>query len=247
MPVIRILNYHAVPERLADSFARHLQHLAKRFRLARADELERVLAEGPGRQSALFVSFDDGLENHWAHGARLLEEFGATGFFSVPAAFPDAPADWFTQHVYPEPTELHLTEAETRPMRWEQIADLGARGHRICAHGFDHVVLDGETDDATLGREIVDSRARIQERVPGLAVDGFCWPGRSPRTPTAAGALVQQRYSFSLGTQARRFRGGRQHDLPRVNVEASWPLELVDFQLSGILDGVYAARSWRAR
>jgi peptidoglycan/xylan/chitin deacetylase (PgdA/CDA1 family) len=241
-PVIRIFNYHAVPARFVHAFETHLAHLASRFRLGRANELEQLLRDGPGERSVAFFSFDDGLANHYEQAAPLLEQWGTSGFFSVPAAFPDARPEWFRQHVYAELTELHAAPEDLEPMTWAQIGELGERGHRICAHGFDHVVLDGTTSAEVVKREVVDSRTRIEAKIPGVKVDGFCWPGRSPRTSIPASRLIEQTYAYSLGTQVRPLRAAPMYDLPRINLEVTWPTELVDLQLSGLLDGVYAGR-----
>jgi peptidoglycan/xylan/chitin deacetylase (PgdA/CDA1 family) len=241
-PLVRIFNYHAVPARLASSFERQLEHLERRFRFAPADELEQVLRDGPGDRSVAFFSFDDGLANHYDHAAPLLERRGVTGFFSIPAAFPEEGPAWFRRHVYPVLTELHAEPEDVTAMTWLQIEDLAARGHRICSHGFDHVVLDATADRALLEREIVESRALLETHLTGAAVTGFCWPGRSDRHAVSASALIEETYTYSFGTQVRPLRGGSNHHLPRINLEASWSTELVDLQLSGLLDGLYAAK-----
>lgn len=244
-PLIRIFNYHAVPHRFAGAFEQQLQHIARRFRIGNANELEQVLRDGPGDSSIAFFSFDDGLANHHEHAASLLERWGVTGFFSVPAGFPDADEAWFGTNVYPVLTELHTEPRDVEPMTWDQLADLAARGHRILAHGFNHVVLTGSTPEQVLEREIVASRAYLEAHLPDVRIDGFCWPGRSDAHAIRASKLIEQTYSYSFGTQVRPLRSGPPHDLPRMNLEASWPADLVDLQLSGVLDGLYAIRRLR--
>lgn len=245
-PLVRIFNYHAVPQRYLENFERHLLHISRRFRIARADELESIILQGPGERSVALFTFDDGLMNH-VDAATLLERYDATAFFSVPAAFPDADDAWFRAHVYPRLTELHREPGDLTPMAWEQIADLARRGHRICSHGFDHVLLTNTTDEAALRREIVDSREALEESLSGIEVDGFCWPGRSNPHAIRAACLIEHTYSYSFGTHVRRLRRGAPHNLPRVNVEASWPLTMIDLQLSGVLDVLYATRRFRER
>jgi peptidoglycan/xylan/chitin deacetylase (PgdA/CDA1 family) len=245
-PLVRIFNYHAVPQRYLENFDRHLLHISRRFRIARADELERIVLQGPGERSVALFSFDDGLRNH-LDAAALLEQYDATAFFSVPAAFPDRDDAWFQAHVYPRLTELHKEPGDLTPMAWEQIDELARRGHRICSHGFDHLLLTDNTDDVALRREIVGSREALEASLPGIKVDGFCWPGRSDPHATRAACLIERTYGYSFGTQVRRLRRGGLHDLPRINAEASWPLTVVDLQLSGILDVLYATRRLKER
>jgi hypothetical protein len=241
-PLVRIFNYHAVPPRFSKAFERQLQQLEQRFRIASAAELEHVIEHGPGSRSVAFISLDDGLSNHYEVAAPLLEKHGVQAFFSVPAGFAEGDPRWFSRNVYPVPTELHAEPEDAKPMTWEQMTELSRRGHRICSHGFDHVVLTASTDEAVLQREIVESRSFLEDRLPAVPIDGFCWPGSSIHGGEEATRLIEQTYSFSLGTHVRRFRKHARHDLPRVNLEAGWPPELVDLQLSGLLDGLYAMR-----
>jgi hypothetical protein len=245
-PGIRIFNLHSVPPRYEAQFERQVEHLAGRFRLARAEELESIVGEGSGTGSVAFFMFDDGLANH-GRAAELLEQWDATALLAVPAAFPSDPGEaWFRTHVYPQLTELHTEPADIRPLSWEHLGVLAEHGHRVCSHGFDHQILEPDLSDDALHREIVESREHLEARLPGVSVDGFCWPGRYDTNATRAAKLIADTYAFSFGSHIRRMRGGDPlHTLPRVNIEASWPLELVDLQLSGVLDAIYAARGRR--
>jgi peptidoglycan/xylan/chitin deacetylase (PgdA/CDA1 family) len=244
-PIVRIFNYHAVPPRLAQAFDDQLALLGQRFRLASAAELEDVIEKGPGQRSVAFISLDDGLSNHFEVAAPILERHGVHAFFSIPAGFAEGDPDWFGRNVYPVRTELHAEAGDVQPMPWDQMRALARRGHRICSHGFDHVVLTASTGEAVLRREIVESRSFLEERLPGVQIEGFCWPGSSVHGAMEAMQLIEQTYSFSLGTDVRPFRRHARHGLPRVNLEAGWPRELLELQLSGLLDGLYAMRRLR--
>ena len=64
--------------------------------------------------------------------------------------------------------------AEFGPVTWEQARALDAGGVEIGSHTVSHPILT-TTDDAQLGRELRDSRARLEAEL-GHAVELFCYP-----------------------------------------------------------------------
>ena len=97
----------------------------------------------------------------------------------------------------------------------EEIAALAGAGWTVGSHGLDHARLD-TADTATLEREIVESRARIEEAT-ATPVSWFAHPYGVP--PTATGRhLVEATYRGACGT-TMRFATGRSaaYALPRVD------------------------------
>lgn len=64
--------------------------------------------------------------------------------------------------------------AEFGPVTWEQARELDAGGVELGSHTVSHPILT-TTDDAQLGRELHDSRARLEAEL-GRAVELFCYP-----------------------------------------------------------------------
>ena len=245
-PLLRVFNWHSVPPRFADRFERQLEQLAARYELTPPDRLEQLTAEGPGDRPRAIITLDDGLANHAEVAAPIIERWDATAILCVPAAFPDVPRDqqpeWFGTHVYPRPTELHGPD-DVYAASWDQLRELAARGHRICSHGMFHTVLSGGTPADVIRREVEDSRALIEERLPGVTANGFCWPAAAAADAALASETIRRTYDYSLGNDVRPLRGGDEpYDLPRINLEVSWPDEVVNLQLSGVLDGLYRVR-----
>jgi peptidoglycan/xylan/chitin deacetylase (PgdA/CDA1 family) len=245
-PVVRIFNYHSVPRQLQAAFERQLDHLSTRFQIAGPYELEHLLREGPGEQSTAILCFDDGLANHAEIAAPTLERRGLRAIFAIPATFPGVPDDqqeeWFSRHIYPAPTELH-PRVERRALTWAQARDLISSGHRICSHGHDHAILRPDTPPEVIGREVVESRKNIERELEGVTVDGFCWAGAVDPHADDADRLIRSTYAYSLGNNAHRISGGTSmYNIPRINLEASWPLEVIDLQVSGAMDLLFAVR-----
>ena len=238
-PILRIFNFHSVPDRYAHRFEELLERLAARFTFALPEQLERLISDGPGRRSQAILTFDDALANHVEVAAPIVERLGTRAVFCVPAGFPDVhpgrQAAWFRAHVYPVPTELHGTD-DVRPASWHQLGAVAERGHRICSHGLLHTVISKTTPPDLVRREVVHSRVLLEDRLPGVKIDGFCWPGVPAPDAHHAARAIRATYRFSLGNDVRALRGGDDlYNIPRINLEASWTPDVVDLQLSGVL------------
>jgi len=67
--------------------------------------------------------------------------------------------------------------AEYAPVSWEQLCEMDSHGLEIGSHTVTHPILTN-TSDGQLGRELRDSRARLEE-VLGRTVKLFCYPNGS--------------------------------------------------------------------
>ena len=177
------------------------------------------------------ISFDPGLR-------------GLHAIFALPTAFLDAPPTeqlpWFRQRVYPQATELHRDE-DVRAMTWTRARALVEAGHRICSHGTSHMRIDASTPAAVVLDEVQASRATLEQRVPHAVVDGFCWPIRFDPAAAEAERLVRDTYAYALcGESGTLRRADDPYRIRRTNIEVSWPVEVVDLQLSGLVDVRFA-------
>jgi peptidoglycan/xylan/chitin deacetylase (PgdA/CDA1 family) len=239
-PVLRIVNCHSVPRRYAAAFAEQVEQLSRSWKLAVPSDLVTLLQREPDRPTLLFC-FDDGLANTVETAAPILEAAGARAIFAVPAAWPSIPAgeraDWFGRHVYPVPTELHMVDGDVAPASWEELRAAVARGHEVWSHGVDHLRLGGGLSEAVLRREIVESKQLLESKL-GTPIRGYC-PPVSHDVPAAALALIRSTYNFAFGGRPAPVRiGGDAHQIPRSNIEASWPASAVAMQLSPLGDAL---------
>ena len=239
-PILRIVNYHGTPERARASLAAQIDHLLLRYAALDPWRLEAAFSDGVTGRPRILFTFDDGLAVHRTVAAEVLEQRGVRAIFCVPSAFPSIPVEaqreWFIQHVYPAPTELHAEIADTQALSWGDARDLVARGHRICSHTSTHAILSAGASPAQLRDEIERSRSELEARLDA-PVDGFCWPRLFDPRATAADASVRRTFAWALTTRAQTIRRG--HDpyrLGRINLEASWPTDVVDLQLSGVAE-----------
>jgi peptidoglycan/xylan/chitin deacetylase (PgdA/CDA1 family) len=132
---------------------------------------------------------------------------------------------------------LHALEEDVEAPSWGELKELVARGHEVWSHGVNHVQLHASTPSDVLEYEIVASRAILEEKLE-TAVRGYCPPvGHS--VPPGALALISGTYEMAFGGRPSRVQtGGDLVQIPRSNIEASWPSAAVDLQLSRLGDAM---------
>jgi len=223
--------------------ARQIDHVLERYVAASPNDLTQLTSAS---HSVAVFTFDDGLANNFQVAAPLLEARGLTGVFCVVAAFPDVPPDrqaaWFRTHVRPASDAEHLDDPDLRSLTWDEIRELIARGHQIACHSYTHCVIDANTPREVLVREILGARDALRARLPGVPIEGFCWPVNFDEQAIVAEDIVRANYQYALcGGSMPLFRGYDPFRIHRTNIEASWPLEVIDLQFSGAIDAKFLA------
>jgi peptidoglycan/xylan/chitin deacetylase (PgdA/CDA1 family) len=247
---IRVINYHGTAARHADSLRRQLAFYKDHFVPVGREALDELLARGHWRhrRPGLLISFDDGLRNNYDVAAPILEEYGFTGWFFVPTEFISLPpaqqAGFAGQHRI---NALDNAYPDGRvAMNWDEVRSLDCR-HVVGCHTRHHVALAGTLSLAELTDEITRSKQRLEAEL-GHAMPYFCWVGGEESSYSAAAAreIRQAGYRYSFMTNcAPVVPGTPALQIHRTNVEASWPLRLVSFQLSGVMDVLYTAKRRR--
>jgi peptidoglycan/xylan/chitin deacetylase (PgdA/CDA1 family) len=247
---VRVVNYHGTPARDAESFRRQLDFYRRHFVPVRRNDLDELLVDRrwPHERPGLLISLDDGLRNNFDVAAPLLEEYGFTGWFFVPTEFvsldPGRQAGFAGSHRINAADNGY---ADGRiALNWEEVRALDRR-HVVGCHSRHHRRLGSSLTAAELEDEIVHSREAL-ERELGHPVPYFCWVGGEEASYSTAAAREIRRagYRYAFMTLcAPLTRDTPPLQIQRTNVEAAWPLSIVSFQLSGLLDLLYSARRRR--
>lgn len=248
-PRLRAVNYHDVPRELAGAFETHLQYFTERYQPVGGGELTAFLAgratlERPG----LLLTFDDGLRSHHDVVAPLLEKYGLTGWFFVPTGFVDcSPTD---QGEFARANRISRLGQAYRDGRealsWREARALAQR-HEVGCHTWSHRRLVAELSERDLRREINEAKARIESELQSEC-DSFAWVGGEEWSygGAAARAVSQAGFTFSFMTNHAPIRECSDPlALQRSHLEATHSLGLVRFQMSWVMDAVYARK--RAR
>lgn len=248
IPYVRCVNYHHVPAARAEAFERQLVWFASNFvGVGPEDLVDLQQGRWSHPKPGILLSFDDGCRTHAEVVAPLLEKHGLIGWFFVPTAFCDVPVpeqrNWAREH------RVSAWAADGDPrlaLRWDQVRELAHR-HVVGTHTRDHVRLSTELGSQQLREQVIDSRLRLEQRI-GRPVEAFAWPGGEEWAYSAAAqeAIAQAGFRFAFRTNSLPFRpGGDLLRIERTNIEAGYPFDVVRFQLSGILDWLYAPKRGR--
>ena len=140
-------------------FEAQMEYLARHgYRTIQPVELMAILERrAPVPPKAVMVTFDDGLDTVWTKGAEVLRRLGQTATaFIVP--------NWIGKPGY---------------LTWKQVDDMMASGlFDIQSHTMNHRAMIAKTpaDLPEMERELVESRAEIERRLPGHKCVHLCYP-----------------------------------------------------------------------
>ena len=248
-PFIRAINYHDIPTQEIFQFEEQLQYFSKHFSSVGYEDLL-YLTEGAWNSDkpGLIISFDDGYRSNFELVAPLLEKYGFTGWFFIPVKLIDIsvasqPEEAARHRVFPrrpDPKDPRVF------LTWDQVHELD-RKHIVGCHTATHCRLRSTLTEEQLTREIIDSKQLLEEKLQH-DVRVFAWVGGEEAAYSCEAAAVIRRagYQTAFLTNNSLIRpGANLHLLDRTNIESDFPLSLVHFQLSGVLDLLYTAKRRR--
>ncbi|HPL67770.1 MAG TPA: polysaccharide deacetylase family protein [Smithellaceae bacterium] len=178
-PFIRVVGYHDTPKALANKFRMHLNWYAENYINCDQAMLDRFLLDGIWSHSkpGLIISFDDGLRSNSKVAASLLEEYGFTGWFMVPAFVPELGNGM--DRKFAVKANISYTDEDPKGrlfMSWDDLHMLSTHGHEICCHSMHHKRLGEFLTPLELKEEIYKSRA-VMESILERPIDSFAWVG----------------------------------------------------------------------
>jgi peptidoglycan/xylan/chitin deacetylase (PgdA/CDA1 family) len=248
-PFIRAVYYHDIPPSEADLFEQQLRFFSGHFTGVGYDELlqfhnNRWYSARPG----LILSFDDGYRSFYEVVAPLLEKYGFVGWFFISPALLDIKSEEqahgaIAHRVWPKPFDYGSPRVF---MTWEQARELTQK-HVIGCHTLSHCRLGADVSGKQMYQEIIESKQLLQERLQ-RQIDAFAWVGGEETSYSSAAAkfIRNGNYRVAFLTNNAVIRPHTDlHLLNRTHIDSSFSFALMRFQLSGLLDIVYAPKRRR--
>jgi peptidoglycan/xylan/chitin deacetylase (PgdA/CDA1 family) len=236
---IRAVHYHGTGGLYAASFERQIKFYSRHFSDVNLEDLRNFLKSGHWHKPkpGLIISFDDGIRSNFLYAAPILQCYGFTGWFFVPtsliATFANiqvaSPKKYFIICDTIDEGQLFMT--------WDDIHQLD-RHHVIGSHTRTHWRLNTRTTQDRVLYEVFGSKRDLEEQLRH-SIDCFSWVGGEETSYSAEAAqmIVKAGYQFSFMTDSRAILPkSNPMQLYRTQIEANWPLYMVNFQLSGIMD-----------
>lgn len=222
---IRVINYHRTPNEELTTFERQLKYYKYKYQnidYKTFNEYKNNVIQL--NKQGIMITFDDGLLDNYINALPLLEKYGFTGYFFVS-----------TGNI-----------GKVGYMNYPQLKDLIKRGHTVGCHTYTHHRMNINDTNELLNHEIIDSKVEVESNL-NKPIDIFCWCGGEEDTYTMeAHKIIVQNYKYSFMTNTELVNKDTDNFfLQRTNIEARWPLSLVKFQLSGIMDYLYKGKRER--
>ena len=246
---IYALNYHDTPEIESFTLEQQLIFYKKHFSDVNFSDLDHFFKNRKWHKDkpGLILSFDDGLRSNYDIAAPLLEKYGFTGWFFIPTDFPGVLVDEQITFMNNHSISARGNYNDGRmAMTWNEIQQLDKK-HVIGCHTKTHHRMVASTPKNQLQSEIRASKRILEEKL-GHTVDIFCWVGGEELSYSGQGAqtIREATYKYSFMTNCMPITVHTSPlQLQRNNVETSWPINLVKFALSGVMDLLYMPKRKR--
>tara|TARA_B100001113_G_scaffold343930_1_gene331751 strand:+ start:827 stop:1687 length:861 start_codon:yes stop_codon:yes gene_type:complete len=248
---IRAINYHSISEKNIENFKQQLKYYKKYYNNVSMDDLNRFLITGvwDNLKPGIILTFDDGLKNDYKIIKPLIEEYGFTGWFFIPAGFIDCidnkQYDFAIKNniIYKD----HKKDNSTRlAMSWNEVKEL-SKEHIIACHTFSHHRMNEDDSYEVLENEIINSKRLIENKI-GKDINVFGWVGGEEKHYTKNASMVIEKAGYRYSFMTNSFpiiNKSYPFQLQRTNIEASNSLSVVKFQLCGLMDMFYTRKRRR--
>lgn len=190
--LLRVVNYHSTPDRLAEQVEAELVDYAARYTPLSAADLGAALdgrwPASVAERPAVVLAFFDGFANNARVAAPVLDRLGVPGWFHLPTGFLDTAVDaqpgFARRHAIRVAPE-EVARGQRLAMTWDDVAALADR-HDVGAHTATHATAASVTTAAGLEREVLTPLRRVRE-VTGRPPAAVAWLGGTPVDPAHPG------------------------------------------------------------
>lgn len=232
----KILAFHDIADGFDYSISRiSLRRFGEIIEFLSARSFRGTTLSGRTESRDVALTFDDGLQSVFVNAGPILKEYGHTATVFVVVGYVGKKSSWDYR------PRMHLT--------WSEIKGLSDMGFEIGSHSLSHRDLR-LLNDATLEREVVDSRKIIEDHL-GLPVRYFSYPfGRFDSRVIEAVRRAGYHNGYALATGDRELavlrRGVYAYDTPysvylKLEKE-SWIEATKDYINNALAGGTIAMR-----
>lgn len=218
---IRMVNYHHVNECDRENFRKQLKWCKNNFENVTWEKFESFM-KGKYQfqmQPGIIFTFDDGFDDNFDVAFDEMQKQGFTGWYMI------------------SPGNI----GKTGYMSLKQIERLMDSKEVLGCHTYYHHRMNAKDSEQTLNLEINEAKTKLEELLH-KEISIFCWCGGEQEhyTRRAAEKIVEAGFQYSLMTNSYPIvNGTNPFQIQRTNIEASWPISLMRFQLAGFMDLKY--------
>lgn len=197
------------------------------------------------------VTFDDGFYSSYKAIKQLRNQKAI--FFVCPEFINRAETenwqDFFHHNLMRKERLQNMDFIEAvRPASWADLRELVKLGHTIGSHGLNHLRLSKIVSQKELEREIIGSADLIEDKLQ-IKVDCFSNPFGDARSFNQQSyQIISRRYKyFFTGIRGNNFGETDALIKWRDTIHFYWPIDYIEFLLSGGFDWYYFFKRKHAR
>jgi peptidoglycan/xylan/chitin deacetylase (PgdA/CDA1 family) len=242
---IRAIYYHDTPSSSASNLDLHFQFYREHFAPVSYSDLIDFIGNKTWKKDrpGLIVAFDDGLRSNFDTALPILEKYGFVGWFFVPSDFisvdVSSAEDWALSHSIAP----HKRYDDGRiALSWGEVRKLDRSGHIVGCHTKTHRRMTPEVGLEIIDDEVFNAKRKLEDQL-GHPVETFCWVGGEPNTynPLAFQRIRDSGYHYCFTTLvAPIVPTSDPLFLHRIGISSEAAIETVRFQLSGLIDLLFA-------
>lgn len=248
-PFVQAVTYHDTPDGASINLRRQLEWYSENFVNCDLSDLRDLITLGVWKHNkpGLIISFDDGLRSNFDVALPLLEKYGFTGWFMIPAGFVDSEScgqiDFALRNLIDFCSESYN---ERIALSWEEVHEIDRRGHVVTCHSMNHIRLSDELTHSDLEFEIRASKDMLESQV-GHAIDAFTWVGGEEWAygRKAYEMTLAAKYALAFCTNCAPITAKQSpFFLERYHVEPNYKMNRLRLVLGGFYDFMY---TWKRR
>jgi len=206
---IRVVNYHNTNEEQAARFEKEIKYFSEHFVPVKLTDLDTFFEtkKWPYDKPGIIPAIFEGYSSHYDVMKPILEKYDFTGWFYIPAFFPDVEPQ--KQVEFCRTHRLRLTgksryDNNRVALSWEEIKELSQK-HEICCHTGSHYEITKKTSDEDMHREIISSKRLLEAHIQ-RPVDVFCW-------------LAGEEYNYNIRAHKHLEEAGYKYVLSNLKIE----------------------------
>jgi peptidoglycan/xylan/chitin deacetylase (PgdA/CDA1 family) len=246
------VTYHDTPHSEIHKFRAQVDWFKSKFDNCSAFDLNLFLDQGiwSKEKPGLIITFDDGLASNYLFASQILDEYGFTGWFMIPAGIINLSINDHLRFAEKGKIDFSFLENEKRLfMSNEELLDLRKRGHQIVCHSLSHARLCKNLSGDQLNNEVRVAKENI-EGVIAETVDYFAWVGGEEYAYSreAMRVINESGYRFVFATNCSPiYKKQNPKLLERYHVDVKYNLNETRFAISLIYSLLYRAKRARVR
>ena len=232
---VAVLLYHRVSDDMRDNltvgveqFDRQMSWIRANYPVVSMEDVVNGRIPKNASRPVVAVTFDDGYRDNYEHASPILLQH------RVPAAFFVNTGMLGTDRAFAH--DLDQMGRAVPVMTWEQVEELKEEGFTIGSHTVNHIDC-GSVDRETLRRELVQSKAELEERL-GLEDVYFAYPFGARHNITPEGVEMVREIGYRCCASAYN---GLNDDIDpmnvrRIGVDHRFSIEALQARIEGFRD-----------